>query len=150
MKKKQTNDSKLHETSRNAKKKFDLDLNEKFKFDLSKLGQGHRGSNSCDIFPLCTCIPKRKRLGRLCGKLSRGDRTGRTDARTHGRTDARTDGRTHGRTDGRTRKHNPPVCYAKRGDNYPVIVTLMKKTSGVISNGYTKRGRENKSEPLSY
>ena len=55
------------------KKKFDLDLNEKFKFDLSKLGQGHRASNSCDIFPLCTCIPKRKRLGRFSVKLSRGD-----------------------------------------------------------------------------
>ena len=55
------------------KKIFDLDLNEKVKFDLSKLGQGHRGSNSFDIFALCTCILKRGRLGWLCGKLSRGD-----------------------------------------------------------------------------
>ena len=36
-----------------------------------KWGQGHRASNSCDIFPLCTCIPKRSRLGRFCIKLSR-------------------------------------------------------------------------------
>ena len=56
-----------------GKKKVDLHLNAKIQFDLSKIGQGHQGSNSCDIFPLCTCIPKRKRLGRFSVKLSRGD-----------------------------------------------------------------------------